>query len=59
MARIFLKAYVALNILALLINVVINVFRDEVTHFLSTGDWLIFIIACGSLAITETLEKMK
>lgn len=56
MAKNFLNIYVALNISIIVLNVLGNIFNQETTHFLSNDDWLIFIIACGALAIVETLE---
>ncbi len=59
MARIFLKAYVAINIVVIVINLVLNILNDTVVHLLGRDDWLIFMIACGALAITEVLEESK
>ncbi|WP_034757752.1 hypothetical protein [Rossellomorea vietnamensis] len=57
MAKIFLKAYVAFNILIVAVNVIANLFSEETYQFLSNEDWLIFIVGCGALAICESIEK--
>lgn len=59
MAKGFLTVYVGANIFVLIINVVANIFNDATIQFLSNDDWLFFIIACGSLAICEVLEKER
>lgn len=59
MGRIFLKVYVAINLFVLVLNLIINVFGSETIQVLSKDDWLIFIIACGALAISEALEALK
>lgn len=57
MGKDFLKIYVGINILVIVFNVISNIFSDEVIQILSKDDWLIFIIACGALAISEALEE--
>jgi hypothetical protein len=59
MARIFLKLYVALNILVVAVNFIVNVFSKETFQFLSNDDWLIFIVGCGALAISESIESKQ
>lgn len=59
MARIFLNLYVGLNILIIVVNLIVNATGDEMIQFLSKDDWLIFIIACGTLAIVEEMESLK
>jgi hypothetical protein len=59
MAKNFLKAYVAFNILILLVNVITNLFSEDTYQFLSNDDWLIFMIGCGALAVCESIEKKK
>ncbi len=58
MGRLFLKFYVAINIFVVVINIVVNVVEGETIQYLSNDDWLIFIIACGALAISESLEGL-
>ncbi len=58
MARIFLKIYVAIHLLVIVLNVVANILGNE-TQILTRDDWLIFIIACGALAISEALEESE
>lgn len=57
MAGIFLTIYVVINIIIIVLNLVFNIFGDETIEILDGDDWLIFIVACGALAIVETLEK--
>ena len=55
-ARLFLKAYVAVNIFIILLGLVATIASGEMLLELSNMDWLIFIVACGALAISEALE---
>ncbi|WP_121614765.1 hypothetical protein [Virgibacillus halodenitrificans] len=56
MARGFLTIYVLINLIILAINLITNIFGDEPVQILDDYDWIIFIIACGSLAITEAIR---
>lgn len=59
MARGFLTIYVGLSIFIIILNLLANIFTDSTEQFLSSDDWLIFIVACGMLAICEVLEKVN
>ncbi len=59
MARFYLTIYVALHLFLIGLNVIVNFFSEETIHALTKDDWLIFIIACGALAICETLDKKQ
>lgn len=59
MARIFLKFYVAIVIFMIVLSIFAVLFSGEVHHVLSNDDWIIFIIACGALAISESIDDKK
>lgn len=59
MGRAFLQIYVAICIFMIILSLIATVV-DGTAHFaLKSDDWLIFIIACGALAISEALEGVK
>lgn len=59
MARIFLTFYVGLVIFIIVLNLIANIFTESTEQFLSSDDWLIFMVACGALAVCESIEKIK
>lgn len=60
MGRAVLQIYVAICIFMIILSLIATVV-DGTAHFVlkSGDDWLIFIIACGALAISEALEESK
>lgn len=59
MARVFLKFYVTICLFVLGFSIVKTVASGKAYHVLSNDDWLIFIIACGALAISESIDSKK
>lgn len=57
MAKLFLQFYVALHIFIVVFNIIHNMTGGEFIQILNNEDWMLFIIACGVLAICETLDK--
>lgn len=51
--------YVGINIFVILLGLTATIISGEMHLELSNMDWLIFIVACGALAISDALGANK
>lgn len=51
--------YVGLWMVVISISLIGTIYTGEAQQILTRDDWLIFIIACGSLAICESIDEKK
>lgn len=59
MGRAILSIYVAIQTFAIVISIIATFSEGEAVHILDKGDWWMFIVSCGILAICEALEESK
>lgn len=59
MGKMFIRIYVTINIIIILLNLIVNIFWGKNYQILTSDDWLIFIAACGALAISESVERKQ
>lgn len=56
MGRSILMFYVVVQTITIGISVIVTFSKGEAYHILTQNDWMLFIIACGFLAMSEALE---
>lgn len=51
--------YVGFGMFIIALSLIVTVSTGEAYQIFTNDDWLIFIIACGSLAICESIDKKE